>query len=211
MSSIMRRRNGLTASTELVEVMGGSGLEIGVLDTLDPQASLPARHLTPSSNDAVYLAQPSGATTAVGIARRLDNLRELRKNPHSSTGHPVIPGWQAGRHHCRVVLCSKGRANMPLYRIRVRSKTYLWGGSKIVEDLTGDVVPVFLTIRNDDFGDPISIVAEAHPLVGGPTTKKIGTLEGGQSYTLHLTGVSGVYAEQESKRPTLVTCEIHGR
>jgi hypothetical protein len=28
----------------LVEVMGGSGLEVGVLDTLDPQASLPARH-----------------------------------------------------------------------------------------------------------------------------------------------------------------------
>ena len=31
MSSIMRRRSGL-ASTELVEVMGGSGLEVGVLD-----------------------------------------------------------------------------------------------------------------------------------------------------------------------------------
>jgi hypothetical protein len=31
MSSIMRRRSGL-ASTEVVEVMGGSGLEVGVLD-----------------------------------------------------------------------------------------------------------------------------------------------------------------------------------
>src|SRR6202161_4520694 len=44
MSSIMRRRSGLTASTALVKVMGGSGLEVGVLDTLDPQAGLPARH-----------------------------------------------------------------------------------------------------------------------------------------------------------------------
>jgi hypothetical protein len=64
MSSIMRRRNGLTASTEPVEVMGGSGPEVGVLDTLDPQASLPARHLTPSSNDAVYLAQPAASRAA---------------------------------------------------------------------------------------------------------------------------------------------------
>jgi hypothetical protein len=31
MSSIMRRRSGLTASADLVEVMGGSGLEVGVL------------------------------------------------------------------------------------------------------------------------------------------------------------------------------------
>jgi hypothetical protein len=31
MSSIMRRRNGLTASADSVEVMGGSGLEVGVL------------------------------------------------------------------------------------------------------------------------------------------------------------------------------------
>src|ERR1700681_4323135 len=58
MSSIMRRRSGLTASADLVEVMGGSGLEVGVLDTLDPQASLPARHLTPSSIDAVYSPNP---------------------------------------------------------------------------------------------------------------------------------------------------------
>jgi hypothetical protein len=32
MSSIMRRRSGLMASADLVEVMGGSGLEVGVLD-----------------------------------------------------------------------------------------------------------------------------------------------------------------------------------
>jgi hypothetical protein len=32
MSSIMRRRNGLMASAEIVEVMGGSCLEVGVLD-----------------------------------------------------------------------------------------------------------------------------------------------------------------------------------
>jgi hypothetical protein len=32
MSSIMWRRSGLTASTKLVEVTGGSGLEVGVLD-----------------------------------------------------------------------------------------------------------------------------------------------------------------------------------
>src|ERR1700722_18766147 len=49
---------------ELVEVMGGSGLEVGVLDPLDTQASLPARHLTPSSNDAVYLAHPSASRAA---------------------------------------------------------------------------------------------------------------------------------------------------
>src|ERR1700686_5158454 len=33
MSTIMRRRNGLTAPADLVEVMGGSGLEVGVFET----------------------------------------------------------------------------------------------------------------------------------------------------------------------------------
>src|ERR1700686_3018088 len=57
MSSIMRRRNGL-ASTDLVEVMGGSGPEVGVLRPLDPQASLPARHLTPTSMMPSTLPNP---------------------------------------------------------------------------------------------------------------------------------------------------------
>jgi hypothetical protein len=100
---------------------------------------------------------------------------------------------------------------MPLYRIRVRSKTYLWGGSKIDKDLSFDVIPVFLTIRNDDFGDAISVTIERHALSGEITEEKIGILEGAQAYTLHLDKVRGVYAVQDRGRPTLVTCEIHGR
>jgi hypothetical protein len=52
------------ASADLVGVMRGSGLEVGVLDTLHPQASLPARHLTRRSNGAVDLAQPSASRAA---------------------------------------------------------------------------------------------------------------------------------------------------
>ena len=100
---------------------------------------------------------------------------------------------------------------MPLYRIRVRSQTYLWGGSNINKDLTGDITPVFLTIRNDDFGDAVSLTIERHVLTGEIKQDKIGILEGGQAYTLHLSDIRGVYAVQEHGRPIFLTCEIHGR
>src|ERR1700693_4982215 len=64
MSSIMRRRRGLMASADLVEFMCGSALKVVLLCPLDPQASLPARHLTRRSNAAVYLAQPSASRAA---------------------------------------------------------------------------------------------------------------------------------------------------
>jgi hypothetical protein len=44
MSSIMRRRNGLMASAEIVEVMGGSRLEVGVFDPSILKAEPPLRH-----------------------------------------------------------------------------------------------------------------------------------------------------------------------
>jgi hypothetical protein len=100
---------------------------------------------------------------------------------------------------------------MPLYRVRVRSKTYLWGGNQVGKDLVGDVIPVFLTIRNDDSGDAVSVAMERHALEGEITEERIGIIEGGQAYTLHLSGIRGVYAVQASGRPIFVTCEIHGR
>ena len=46
------------------------------------------------------------------------------------------------------------------YRIRVRGTTYLWGSAGVTVNLGW---PMFLTIRNDDYGEVISFSTEAMP------------------------------------------------
>jgi hypothetical protein len=94
------------------------------------------------------------------------------------------------------------------YRMRVRGKKYLWGGPGVTSNLE-ETPPLFLTIKNDDFGETISFGTSR--MFGGFQEQSLGKIEPGQTYTLILLHISGVYASQDDDRPTFVNCTIHGR
>jgi hypothetical protein len=96
------------------------------------------------------------------------------------------------------------------YRVRVRSKTYLWGGPGIGVKLH-DLVPVYLTVRNDELGEAVTIGREERHTDNTVEQKPYGLLARGQTYTMHLSNVASVYAEQKDGLPTTISCEIHGR
>jgi len=74
-----------------------------------------------------------------------------------------------------------------------------------------DIVPVFLTLRNDEFGETVSIGVEERRLDNTLEKKPFGEIARGQTYTLHLREIISVYAEQNDGLLTTITCEIHGR
>ena len=83
---------------------------------------------------------------------------------------------------------------MNQYRVKLQSqqRTYLWGGEQINQDAIGvsQGVPFYLTLRNDELGEPIQL---GHKLLSG-TEGNYGTLEPGESFTVSLGVVLAVYA-----------------
>jgi hypothetical protein len=75
---------------------------------------------------------------------------------------------------------------MYTYSVKVRTKTYLWGSSGVAVDLN---IPLLLVIRNDRWGDSISLGSDAG---AGPTS--LGTLQPGECWTVPLFGLRGVHA-----------------
>ncbi len=75
------------------------------------------------------------------------------------------------------------------YRIRVRGKIFLWGSEGITLNL---LWPMLLTVRVDQFGEQISLGSEA---VGTPGFKDLGTLNPGETYTIPLINLKGVFAQ----------------
>ena len=75
------------------------------------------------------------------------------------------------------------------YSIRVRGVNYLWGSAGITRNLTFDR-PLVLHISNDVFGETITFGTE----VASGLQTTIGTLDAGESISIPLTKIRGVFA-----------------
>lgn len=74
------------------------------------------------------------------------------------------------------------------YRVKVLNRdTYLWGGAGITLNLA---VQLLLWVRVDEFGEPVTIGTE---MTTTGSRKTIGVLQPGESYTIPLNGVRGVF------------------
>jgi hypothetical protein len=85
------------------------------------------------------------------------------------------------------------------YEVKVRDRVWLWGSAGIRVNLNW---PVLLTIRNNLFGEAIQIGTQR----GGVDAQQIGSLQPGESYTIPLVGLSGVFATCSTD--TSVACTI---
>jgi hypothetical protein len=77
----------------------------------------------------------------------------------------------------------------PSYEVRVRETVYLWGSAGLTEDITFPR-PLLLHIRNDDFGEPITIGTQ----VASGTRTSLGMLAPSQCVSIPIQTISGVYA-----------------
>lgn len=82
------------------------------------------------------------------------------------------------------------------FRVKVRSRTPLWGGDGIE---VGTRSPLFLAIRVDDNGESIRLSLK-RPAV--PDMQKVGLLQPGEAYCLALDGVTAIVAECETDTMT---------
>src|SRR5207253_1201676 len=80
--------------------------------------------------------------------------------------------------------------SQPLYSIRVRNTSiFLWGSAGLTDNVTFDK-PLLLHIRNDTFGEPITLGTQ---IAAGPQ-KMIGTLQPGECVSIPMQTISGVFA-----------------
>jgi len=88
------------------------------------------------------------------------------------------------------------------YRVKVRpTTTYLWGNAAIGQSPSS---PLFLTLRVDEIGDPITFgTVDLQP---PRTPMPVGTLNPGEVYTVPLTSLVAVYATPANH--TWVTCVV---
>src|SRR5512135_432503 len=77
---------------------------------------------------------------------------------------------------------------MSRYRVKVRGTKFLWGSSGVTVNLEW---PMLLTIRVDEFGEPITFGTES---TSENSHKTFGTLQPGESYTIPLLNLRGVFA-----------------
>jgi hypothetical protein len=85
------------------------------------------------------------------------------------------------------------RWTRPSYERRVRgstSATYLWGSAGIIGPINFDK-PLTLHIRNDVFGQPISLSTTAS---NSATPTALGTLQPGECVSIPVQNISGVTA-----------------
>jgi hypothetical protein len=78
---------------------------------------------------------------------------------------------------------------MNQYEVKVRGRMYLWGSHGVTVNLAW---PMLLTFRVDIFGEPITFGTETATSQDNPKT--FGQLQPGESYTIPLQGLSGVFA-----------------
>jgi hypothetical protein len=88
------------------------------------------------------------------------------------------------------------------YRVRVRGTVYLWGSAGVTRDQVFSSPPI-LHIRNDTFGEPLSVSTQT----AAATPIPIGTLQPGEGLSIALQGFSGVVASC-STASTMVACSL---
>ena len=91
----------------------------------------------------------------------------------------------------------------PAYDVRVRGTRYLWGSAGMTEDISFER-PLILHIHNDVFGEAVTFGTQ----IASGTQTTLGTLQPGESISIPLQKISGVFATcpLESK----VCCLIKG-
>ena len=94
------------------------------------------------------------------------------------------------------------------FKLRIRKKAYLWGGSQLVANLN-TAIPLFLTLRVDDAGETI-VIGQTRFDGGNISDFTLGKLEAGQSYTVALNNICGLYADPENRGSTYISCTVHG-
>jgi hypothetical protein len=85
------------------------------------------------------------------------------------------------------------------YKARVRGTVYLWGSAGINNDAQFPS-PLLLHIRNDTFGEPITVGTETAR--GSQTT--LGTLQAGEQFSIPIQRISAVFAT--CRYESTVTC-----
>ncbi len=89
------------------------------------------------------------------------------------------------------------------YEVRVRGvHMYLWGSAGILVDVAFSS-PLMLHVRNNVFGQPIALYTQTTS-----STTSLGTLQPGETYTIPIQNMSGVYASCAGE--SLVDCLLQG-
>lgn len=89
------------------------------------------------------------------------------------------------------------------YRVKVRRRTFLWGGAEVIKKIDTD--HLFIHFRVDETGEQIrfGVLKEA-----GASPDELGSLRPGECYTLKLDGIIGVFASLDDPQDTYVDCAI---
>jgi hypothetical protein len=97
--------------------------------------------------------------------------------------------------------------SQPTYNLRVRQKLiFLWGSAGILENIPFDK-PLLLHVRNDLFGEAITLSKQFAPPPG--TLTVLGTLQPGECVSIPVQGISGVCATcVEAGVESTVSCLI---
>jgi|SRR5208337_5541075 len=95
----------------------------------------------------------------------------------------------------------------PSYKVRVRETAiYLWGSAGIKKDMTFST-PLLLHIRNDVHGEAVSLGTQ----VASGAKTPLGILQPGESVSIPIQGISGVFATCLPALETNVICLIRDR
>jgi len=92
--------------------------------------------------------------------------------------------------------------NRQEYTVKVRGLTFLWGSAGLTQNLQFDT-PFLLHVANDYAGESIAIGTR----VAVGATSSLGTLQPGESVSIPINNVSGVYAD--CALDSVVHCFIH--
>ena len=88
------------------------------------------------------------------------------------------------------------------YEVRVRGTLYLWGSAGITVN-ANFATPLLLHVRNNVFGQPIELHTKTTS-----SAAALGTLQPGETYTIPIQNMSGVYATCTGE--SLVDCLLQG-
>ena len=106
----------------------------------------------------------------------------------------------------------------PSYEVRVRGPgvgsgpwpwpgiDFLWGSANIPNAMAFEK-PLILHIRNDIFGEDVTVGTLVGPLTTGSKTQ-IGVLQPGQCVSIQVSNISGVYATCAAGLESVVACII---
>jgi hypothetical protein len=93
---------------------------------------------------------------------------------------------------------------MNTYRVKVRRRTYLWGGEGVLTTFNSSS-SLFIHFRVDETGEEVRFGVLQQQ---GRSLREMGTLKPGEGFTIGLNGIVGVYASLDDPKDTYVDCTI---